>query len=198
MLNIGRHFLKKQQHEELRCLRKEQPKRKKPLPRFATWLTERNRRARVLWRYRRRIKIGMDIRQLEKPFEFPKIGNLDSPYLAYRELLMKQYPEKIDASQLDAIIALRMRLAGYTPQNVANEMYHKARPLRKEQENRDWKDYARRTAWYAFGVAGDIDIATAEPTPEKILSFHQEAERLEAARTGTVEAERETPRLRMR
>jgi hypothetical protein len=35
---------------------------------------------------------------------------------------------------------------------------------------------------YAFGAAGDIDIAAFRPTPEKILSFQQEAKRLEAAR----------------
>jgi hypothetical protein len=89
-----------------------------------------------------------------------------------------------------------MRLAGYTRQDAANEMYRQARPLRKETESRDWKDYAARMAWYAFGVAGDIDIAAFKPTPENILSFHQEAERLEVARME--KAEREAPRLRMR
>jgi hypothetical protein len=86
----------------------------------------------------------------------------------------------MDASRLDAAAALRMRLAGYTRAEVANEMYRKARPLRKE--SRDWKEYARRTVWYAFGTAGDIDIAEFRPSPEKILIFHQEAERLEAER----------------
>ena len=100
----------------------------------------------------------------------------------------------MDDSRLDAMIALRMRLAGYTAPEVANEMYRKARPLR--EESRDWKDYARRMAWYAFGTAGDIDIAAFKPTQENILSFHQEAERLEAARMG--EAAQEAPRIRMR
>jgi hypothetical protein len=83
-----------------------------------------------------------------------------------------------------------MRLAGYTRVEVANEMYRKARPLRRE--SRDWKDYARRTVWYAFGAAGDVDIADFKPTPEKILSFHAEAEKLGAAR----EVSRETLRMR--
>jgi hypothetical protein len=192
MLNIARHFLKVQQREALRRLREEQPKREKPLPRFATWLTARSIRARVLWRYRRRILIGMDV----KPFEFPKIGDMASPYMAYREVLLKQYPKKMDASRLDAMIALRMRLAGYTRQDAANEMYRQARPFRMEKESRDWKEYAARMAWYAFGVAGDIDIAAFKPTPEKILSFHLEAERLEATRLG--ETTQETPRMRLR
>ena len=92
------------------------------------------------------------------------------------------------------MIALRMRLAGYTASEVANEIYRKARPLR--EEDRDWKEYARRMAWYAFGAAGDIDIAAYKPTQEDILSFHQEAERLEAERMG--ETLQETPRIRMR
>ncbi len=112
MLNIGRHFLKKQQREELQKLREEQPKPQKPLPRFGTWLKARNLRTAGLWKFRRRIKRGME-KQLAKPFEFPKIGELASPYTAYRELLLQQYTDKIDPSQLDAVIAMRMRLAGY-------------------------------------------------------------------------------------
>ncbi|MCL2123293.1 MAG: hypothetical protein FWH34_04310 [Desulfovibrionaceae bacterium] len=49
---------------------------------------------------------------------------------------------------------------------------------------------------YAFGAAGDIDIAVYKPTPENILGFHQEAERLEAARLE--ESALEAPRVRMR
>jgi hypothetical protein len=137
---------------------------------------------------RRRILCGMNV----KPFQFPKIGDMASPYSAYREIMVKRFPEKMDASRLDAAVALRMRLAGYTRAEVANEMYRKARPLRKE-ESRDWKEYAHRTVWYAFGAAGDIDIADFKSTQADIMQFHQEAERLEAAR----EVPREAPRIRM-
>jgi hypothetical protein len=116
-----------------------------------------------------------------KPFQFSKIGDMASPYAAYREIITKRFPENMDASRLDAAVALRMRLAGYTRAEVANEMYRKAMPLWKE-ESRDWKEYARRTVWYAFGTAGDVDIAAFRPAQEKILEFYQEAERLEAAR----------------
>ena len=190
MLNIARHFLKTQQREELQRQREDLPKAPKPLPRFLNWLTAQNMRAGRLWKYRRRYSSSMDV----KEFQFPKLGDMASPYKAYREIIQKKYPEKIDASRLDAMIALRMRLAGYTAQEVAGEMYKKARPLRNE--SRDWIDYARRMAWYAFGAAGDIDIATNRPTQENILNFHQEAERLEAACMG--ETAQEAPRMRMR
>jgi hypothetical protein len=194
MLNIGRHFLKKQQQAALHRLREELPKREKALPRFATWLEGHNLRARLLMRYRRRKELGADV----QTFEFPKIGDMVSPYTAYRELLLQKSPEKIDDSRLDAMIALRMRLAGYTMKEVGREIIRQAQTLRGKIEHRDWKDYAGKTTIYAFGAAGHIDIMNFKPTPEKILSFHQEAERLEAARMGTVEIEREAPRMRMR
>jgi hypothetical protein len=193
ILNIARHFLRVQQREELRRQLAELPKPEKPLPCFRAWLVERAPRLRALWRFRRRVTPGMEV---WRP-EFPKIGNMASPYRAYRELVQKRYPEKMDESRLDAAVALWMRATGYSRPEVANEMYRKARPLRKE--NRDWIDYARRAAWYAFGVAGDIDIAAAKLTPEKILKFHQEAEQLEAARQAPErEKEAARPMLRMR
>ncbi|MDR2819945.1 MAG: hypothetical protein LBB60_05395 [Desulfovibrio sp.] len=74
-------------------------------------------------------------------------------------------------------------------------MYRKARPLRKE-ERRDWKDYAHRTVWYAFGAAGDVDIAEFRPMQENILIFHQEAERLEAEKERSPEPQRPVFRMR--
>jgi hypothetical protein len=131
-----------------------------------------------------------------KPFQFSKIGNTLSPYSAYSEIMAKRFPEKMDTSRLEAAVVLRMRLAGYTRAEVANEMYRKVRSLRKE--SRDRKVYAHRTVWYAFGVAGDIDIADFKPTQGNIVKFHQEAERLEAERARDWMPEPQRPVLRMR
>jgi hypothetical protein len=191
ILNIARHFLMVKQREELARLRADQPKPSKPLSIFKRWLGERNPWLAALWKLRRRVLYGMNV----KPFQFPKIGDMASPYSSYREIMAKRFPEKMDESRLDAAVALRMRLAGYTRTEVANEMYRKARPLRKE-ESRDWKKYARRAVWYAFGVAGDIDIADFKPTPEIIVSFHQEAERLKAEKMHVTEAQRQVFRMR--
>lgn len=75
----------------------------------------------------------------------------------------------------------------YTQVETANELYHKARPQRKEKESRNWIAYGHRVLRYAYGVAGDIDIAAFKPTQEKILAFSREVEKLEAAREKTVE-----------
>jgi len=125
-----------------------------------------------------------------RKFEFPKIGSLAAPYRACLEILQKENPGAIDASRMDSLLALHMRLAGYTPQETANEMYRQARPLRREKENRDWIDYARRMVWYAFGAPGDIDLAAAKPTKELIQTFQREAERIEAERAETQAAGR--------
>ena len=80
----------------------------------------------------------------------------------------------MDESRLDAAIALYMRCAGYTPQEVANELYRHT-PARPHGQNRDERiDYGRRAVWYAFGTAGDIDIANINPTPKQLLEITSE------------------------
>lgn len=89
------------------------------LPRFKHWLGKRNPSPANLWRFRKRLASDTKVRK----FGFPKTGALPSPYAAYREMAKKRFPEKMDESRLDAAIALYMRCAGYTPQEVANELY---------------------------------------------------------------------------
>ena len=80
----------------------------------------------------------------------------------------------MDESRLDAAIALYMRCAGYTPQEVANELYRHT-PARPHGQNRDERiDYGRRAVWYAFGTAGDIDIANINPAPEQLKKTIEE------------------------
>jgi hypothetical protein len=195
ILNIARHFLREQQQAELSQPRADTPlPKRRPVKRFKAWLAQRSARLANLWRFRRRIQPGMEVRKCE----FPKVGNLASPYHAYREAFKKRMAgEHLDDSRLDAMIALRMRLSGYSFGDVGNEMYRQARPLRQEHEHRDWKDYARRMVWYAFGAAGDIDIAAFNPTAENIRSFHAEAEQIEAEREQKKQRE-EAPQNRMR
>ncbi|MFQ9868319.1 MAG: hypothetical protein ACLRWP_16270 [Bilophila wadsworthia] len=94
-------------------------------------------------------------------------------------MVKKRFPEKMDDSRLDAVIALYMRCAGYTMQEVANELYRHA-PAHPVGQNRDERiEYGRRVVWYAFGTAGDIDIANVRPTEEEIQKFTREILALE-------------------
>lgn len=181
VLNIARHFLKEQEREEKTALRDKQvqPEQKQRLPRFKYWLGKRDAYRANLWRFRKRIAPGVEVRK----FGFSKTGTLSSPYAAYREMVKKRFPEKLDESRLDAAIALYMRCAGYTPQEVANELYRHT-PARPHGQNRDERiDYGRRVVWYAFGTAGDIDIANINPTPEQINNFCKEAEPTEKSKS---------------
>ena len=139
------------------------------------WLGKRSPYLGNLWRFRKRIAPGIEVRQRE----FPRVGTQASPYMAYRKMVKKRFPEKMDDSRLDAVIALYMRCAGYTVQDVANELYRHT-PARPHGQNRDERiDYGRGVVWYAFGTAGDIDIANINPAQEQILKFVKEVEPVE-------------------
>ena len=177
VLNIARHFLKEREREERAEIRNKPTSTEQAtqLPRFKHWLGRRDAYRANLWRFRKRIAPGVEVRKRN----FPKVGTLSSPYAAYREIVKKRFPEKMDESRLDAAIALYMRCAGYTPQEVANELYRHT-PARPKGQNRDERiDYGRRVAWYAFGTAGDIDIANINPTQEQIQKYTTEAAKKE-------------------
>ena len=177
VLNIARHFLKEREREERAEIRNKPTSTEQAtqLPRFKHWLGKRDAYRANLWRFRKRIAPGVEVRKRK----FPKVGTLSSPYAAYREIVKKRFPEKMDESRLDAAIALYMRCAGYTPQEVANELYRHT-PARPKGQNRDERiDYGRRVAWYAFGTAGDIDIANINPTQEQIQKYTTEAAKKE-------------------
>lgn len=197
VLNIARHFLKEQEREEKAALRDRQSQAEKPerLPRFKHWLGKRSPHLGNLWRFRKRIAPGVEVRKRE----FPRVGTLASPYAAYREMVKKRFPEKMDESRLDAAIALYMRCAGYTPQEVANEVFRHA-PARPNGQSRDERiEYGRRVVWYAFGTAGDIDIANVRSTEEDIQRFNREAEDMERDRIHHQTRERQArPAFRLR
>ena len=177
VLNIARHFLKEREREERAEIRNKPTSTEQAtqLPRFKHWLGKRDAYRANLWRFRKRIAPGVEVRKRK----FPKVGTLSSPYAAYREIVKKRFPEKMDESRLDAAIALYMRCAGYTPQEVANELYRHT-PARPKGQNRDERiDYGRRVAWYPFGTAGDIDIANINPTQEQIQKYTTEAAKKE-------------------
>lgn len=187
ILNIARHFLKEQEREEKAALRDRQSQsgQTERLPRFKYWLGKASPHLGNLWRFRRRLAPGVEVRKRK----FPRVSALPSPYAAYREMVKKRFPEPMDASRLDAAIALYLRCAGYTPQEVAGELYRHS-PARPHGQSRDERiEYGRRVVGYAFGTAGDIDIANVQPTEAAIRNFDREAAEL-AREQGTKEQKR--------
>ena len=64
-----------------------------------------------------------------------------------------------DFSRVDAMIALRMRANGHSPEAVLSAIRDCAPSIRTgTDKRRNWSAYAERTMNYAFGYAGDRDL----------------------------------------
>ena len=61
-------------------------------------------------------------------------------------------------------LSLRMRSNGYSRSDVAETVRACAPTIRDAEKagGRNWQRYAERTADYAFGMAGDVDMAKNE------------------------------------
>ena len=92
-----------------------------------------------------------------------------------------------DYSRVDAMIALRMRSNGHSRSDVAETIRVCGPTIREDQAGRNWQRYSERTADYAFGMAGDVDMAKNE-------RYRELWRRIE----GIGEQEREAPGVRMR
>jgi hypothetical protein len=65
-------------------------------------------------------------------------------------------PHLLDWSRIDSMIALRMRMTGHSKHAIATAVATLAPQYRwQTKQGRDWREYARRTAEYAFSPAGD-------------------------------------------
>jgi hypothetical protein len=77
---------------------------------------------------------------------------------AYRRHLAAEvahlpHPGSSDPSRLDAQVAVRLRVAGYRRDAIAQAI-REAAPMQRPNERRDWDRYAQRTADFAFSLPG--------------------------------------------
>jgi hypothetical protein len=187
-LTLANHYLRKRQALELRNPAKEKRKAKgRSLPRFETWLRLRGlTRQADRWRYRKHLET-----QPEMPVP-PAAARPCEPVLAYLAHLKDIGEETADTSRIDALIALRMRVTGHSRKAVELAVRQCAPRKHEVVESRDWRRYAERTAAYAFGVAGDVELAQCvklieqwqkienpeESRPVEALSYEQRSETL--------------------
>jgi hypothetical protein len=157
-LNVARHRLAVWQKSELRRLRQEKKKpRRGGLPRFETWLRARGlARQADRWRYRKQLEVRPET---SVP---PAAARPSEPVLAYLAHWKDIGEETADTSRIDALIALRMRVTGHSRKAVELAVRQCAPRKHEVVESRDWRRYAKRTAAYAFGVAGDVELARSE------------------------------------
>jgi hypothetical protein len=79
----------------------------------------------------------------------------DGAYRLHRADILNRIKVR-NPSHLDWMIAVRMRVTGHDQQTIAKVLRDNARGGR-ESENRDWANYAERTAEAVFGPRGDRD-----------------------------------------
>ena len=129
--------------------------------------------------------------QRERP-RAVSIGRPGDPVAAYYAHLdnIRKHLAIEDYSRVDAMIALRMRSNGHSRADVAEAVRVCAPTIREAEKagaGRNWQRYAERTADYAFGMAGDVDLMKNERYKELWRKIE-----------GIGEQEKEQPRLRMR
>ena len=78
----------------------------------------------------------------------------------------------LDLSRVDAMIAVRMRITGHDQEAIEAAIRRCAPGIRPTAEGRNWDDYARRTARYAYSAAGDRQAA-------QLTHYRPQWERLE-------------------
>jgi hypothetical protein len=81
----------------------------------------------------------------------------------------------LDLSRVDSMIAVRMRITGHDQAAIEGAVRQCAPAIRPTAEGRNWDDYARRTARYAYSAAGDRQAA-------QLLQYRQQWEKLEGRR----------------
>jgi hypothetical protein len=90
----------------------------------------------------------------------------------YRDVLKRQRGGQVDLSRVDSMIAVRMRVTGHDQAAIETAIRQCAPATRQKDEGRDWDDYARRTARYAYSDAGGRQAAD-------LAKYRQQWEKLE-------------------
>ena len=156
---------------------------------------------RILFAERRECGKALELsRQIDREYadaakaqrERPRVvssGRLGDPVAAYYAHLenIRKHLVIDDYSRVDAMIALRMRSNGHSRDDVAETIRQCAPTIREGKEGRNWQRYAERTTDYAFGMAGDVDMAKNERYRELWRGIE-----------GIKEREQEVSRIRMR
>ena len=70
-----------------------------------------------------------------------------------------QSHRSLDPSRIDAMIAVRMRVTGHSCDEITLALTHGPPRLQDRSEERDWPRYAARVVRYAFGSAGNREVA---------------------------------------
>ena len=104
-----------------------------------------------------------------------------SPYEVHRRDILGKVSAQ-NPSQLDWMIAVRMRATGYDQKEIMQELLRHVRSERIS-ENRDWDRYAQRTAEAVFGPRGDQEVYRLQNRAESWLRLVGRSPSQQLART---------------
>ena len=76
----------------------------------------------------------------------------------HQDIMQRQQGGVIDASRVDSMVAVRLRVTGHSQQVIESAIRHCAPRMRSQDGGRNWNDYAQRTARYAFSLPGDRQV----------------------------------------
>jgi len=120
-------------------------------------------------------------RQRRRPHDrpmarMPRVGSpaesltLASIYERHVTEIRREQPDarRMDASRLDAEVAVRMAVTGHSREQIATAIFDGARASRPH-EDRDWQAYARRAVQRAFSAPGEQARARLELLRDKLL-----------------------------
>lgn len=103
-----------------------------------------------------------------------------SAYQGHYRDVQKRQKNEVDLSRVDSMIAVRMRMTGHNQEEIEGALRQCAPKTREETEDRDWDDYAKRTARFAFGMGGDRQVEQLTRYRDSWLRLEQQAKEREA------------------
>ena len=100
----------------------------------------------------------------------PEPSTLASIYQRHVEQIRREQSRtgRVDASRLDAEVAVRMAVTGHSREQIGKAILDGARTDRP-WEDRDWQRYIRRTVQYAFSPAREEVRLRLEPVRDQLL-----------------------------
>ena len=114
-----------------------------------------------------------------QPLELAQAGGspIDAYQRHYQDVLQRQKGGTLDLSRVDSMIAVRMRVTGHCQAAIETAIRQCASAIRQDGEDRNWDDYAQRTARYAYSAAGDRQAV-------ELAKYRWQWERLEGQLAG--------------
>jgi len=94
-------------------------------------------------------------KDLPSPSPHPSFLRL---YWAHATNIIAHQHPPIDYSRIDSMIALRLRILGYTQDDIATILEQCAPTIRSDTKQHQWHDYAQRTAQFAFNITSSQRI----------------------------------------